>query len=71
MNDKNYTIWPAAQGTVAIDGEYKVTVNGHPVDVVYIPKPCWHDDQLNCEEAEYYLAHFVPPYGMTLDEISK
>ena len=27
--------------------------------------------QLNCEEAEYYLAHFVPPYGMTLDEISK
>ena len=28
-----------------------------------------HD--LNCEEAEYYLAHFVPPYGMTLDEISK
>ncbi len=28
-----------------------------------------HD--LNCEEAEYYLAHFVPPYGMTLDEISR
>lgn len=28
-----------------------------------------HD--LNCDEAEYYLAHFVPPYGMTLDEISK
>ena len=26
---------------------------------------------LNCEEAEYYLAHFVPPYGMTLDEISQ
>ena len=26
---------------------------------------------LNCEEAEYYLTHFVPPYGMTLDEISK
>ena len=28
-----------------------------------------HD--LHCEEAEYYLAHFVPPYGMTLDEISR
>ena len=26
---------------------------------------------LNCAEAEYYLAHFVPPYGMTLDEISQ
>lgn len=26
---------------------------------------------LQCEEAEYYLAHFVSPYGMTLDEISK
>ena len=24
----------------------------------------------SCEEAEYFLAHFVPPYGMTLDEIS-
>ncbi|MBP5493389.1 MAG: 5'-deoxynucleotidase [Clostridiales bacterium] len=27
--------------------------------------------KLECEEAEYYLAHFVPPYGLTLDEISK
>lgn len=26
---------------------------------------------LHCEEADYYLEHFVPPYGMTLDEISK
>ena len=26
---------------------------------------------LECEEAEYFLLHFVPPYGMTLDEISK
>ena len=26
---------------------------------------------LKCEEAEYFLLHFVPPYGMTLDEISK
>ena len=26
---------------------------------------------LNCEEAEYYMKHFLPPYGMTLDEISK
>ena len=26
---------------------------------------------LGCEEAEYYMAHFVPAYGMTLDEISK
>ena len=27
--------------------------------------------KLECEEAEYYMKHFVPAYGMTLDEISK
>jgi len=27
--------------------------------------------KLGCEEAEYYMQHFVPAYGMTLDEISK
>ena len=27
--------------------------------------------KLECEEAEYYMQHFVPAYGMTLDEISK
>ncbi len=26
---------------------------------------------LECEEAEYYMEHFVPAYGMTLDEISQ
>ena len=26
---------------------------------------------LNCAEADYFLEHFVPAYGMTLDEISK
>lgn len=32
-------IWPAAEGTAATNGEYQVTVNGRPVDVIYIPKP--------------------------------
>ncbi len=27
--------------------------------------------ELQCEEAEFYMTHFVPPYGMTLDEISQ
>ena len=26
---------------------------------------------LECDEAEYYMEHFVPAYGMTLDEISQ
>lgn len=53
-------IWPAAEGTAATNGEYRVTVNGRPVDVIYIPKPSWHDKQLNEDEnlQPYYVTFF-------------
>lgn len=52
--------WPAAEGTAATDGEYRVSVNGRPLDVVYIPKPSMHDNQLTGDEnlQPYYAAFF-------------
>lgn len=52
--------WPAAEGTVATDGEYRVSVDGRPVDVVFIPKPSMHDEQLTGDEnlQPYYATFF-------------
>jgi len=60
--------WPAAKGTTATDGEYRVSVNGRPVDVLYIPKPSMHDGQLTGDEnlQPYYAALFDADEEVTI-----
>ena len=54
---------PAAPGTAATDGAYRVTVNGKPVDVVFIEKPSMADSQLQWKDGPdnlhpYYFVAF-------------